>query len=375
VNIPFHISSALFQRKELGINRSLSPLSEGIDFWSNDYLGLAKHPQTKANLLTQIQGSQSIGSTGSRLISGNSTAIEQIEQYIAQQHQVEAALLFNSGYDANLGLFSSIAGEKDAFICDELLHASIIDGVRLSKRDKYIFKHNRLDNLESLLKEHQEHYESIYVVVESLYSMDGDFAPLQQIADLCSTYRAFLIVDEAHSTGLYGKYCTGLVEYFNLQSKVFASIHTYGKAFGLHGAVVCGRQILKEYLINFARSFVFSTAAPHFMAGAIQAQYQFIQQNPELRASVLSMIETYNSYVKDFKGIASNNVSAIQYIQLGDSKRLSNCAKELQNEGIMCKAILYPTVPLHKERIRITLHAHNTKDELAQLFNILEKYA
>ena len=239
-------------------------LNEGIvDFCSNDYLGFAKDKQfaIEAHQLLMQQELRVNGNSGARTITGTSKEILSLESTLAKHHLAESALLYNSGYTANVGLFSSLPYRGDTIIYDELIHASIRDGMQLSKAKSFSFLHNDLASLEKKLSLATGR---IYVVVESIYSMDGDTAPLKSIAELCSQYDAALIVDEAHSNGIYGKDGAGLVVELGLEKTVFARVITFGKAFGCHGAAVLGSQDLIAFLINFSRSFIYTTApAPH----------------------------------------------------------------------------------------------------------------
>ncbi|RZL31360.1 MAG: aminotransferase class I/II-fold pyridoxal phosphate-dependent enzyme, partial [Pedobacter sp.] len=225
------LESKLKERTENGLLRKLTSTSLPSDFSSNDYLGFAQSSTLKNLIKTQTEAISNIknGSGGSRLLSGNHSYTEQTEQFIANFHQAPSGLIFNSGYDANVGLLSSIPQRGDTIITDELIHASLIDGARLSYADRFKFKHNDLTDLDQKLRNAKG---IIYVVVESVYSMDGDLAPLTEICNLCEKYNANLIVDEAHATGIFGEKGKGLVVQLKLQSKVFARIVTFGKAIG-----------------------------------------------------------------------------------------------------------------------------------------------
>ena len=253
-----HLTALLDAKKAQGLHRKLVTVNaDALDFCSNDYLGLAsKFDLISPEIQAEIQGLK-LGSTGSRLITGNSKLAEETEAIIAQFHKAEAALLYSSGFMANVGLMACIAGKDDTIISDDYIHASIIDGIRLSYATKYRFKHNDLEDLETQL---QLAKNRIIVVVESIYSMDGDEGPLSKIADLCEKYGALLIVDEAHSTGIYGENGAGLVCQYGLENRVYARVHTFGKALGFHGAAVVGSHVLRDYLINYSRSFIYTTA-------------------------------------------------------------------------------------------------------------------
>ena len=262
MKFPSSLLLKLDTRQENGSLRSLSPQNERIDFSSNDYLGFAKNPiifkQVQEDLDSYLPNN---GSTGSRLLSGNFDFHEALESQMAAFFNAEAALLFNSGYDANIGLLSSVPQRGDCIFYDENSHASIRDGIRLSHAKSYRFKHNDLDDLRQKIEKTGTGNQG-YLVVESIYSMDGDAAPLSGFAEISKAYDLNLIVDEAHSTGVYGSEGQGMVNDLGLSALVFARIYTFGKALGCHGAAIVGDALLIQFLINFARSFIYTTAMP-----------------------------------------------------------------------------------------------------------------
>jgi 8-amino-7-oxononanoate synthase len=349
--------------KDLSI-RNLSAMPPPIDFCANDYLGFARSEAlavlTKQNL--KSLGHFKNGSTGSRLLSGNTAYTEQTEQFIANFHGFDAGLIFNSGYDANVGLLSAVPQRGDTIITDELIHASIIDGCRLSHATRYKFAHNDLHDLAAKLKLSSG---NIFVMVESVYSMDGDIAPLTEISALCEEYAANLIVDEAHAVGVFGEQGKGLVHENELQIKVFATVVTFGKALGGHGAVVLGSKNLRHYLINFSRSFIYTTAAPIHNIAAIKAGYQLLS---EIDIDVLQdKIALFRKLAKDQNLNILESNSAIQGIIYPSNVKAKNAAQILQNKGFDLRAILSPTVPQGKERLRICIHTYNTTEEINSL--------
>ena len=354
-------------RKASGKLRALSIPPQRVDFFSNDYLGLA----TERKLVSDTDGT---GSTGARLLSGNSLLAEEIETIIAGHHHAEAALLFNSGYDANIGLLSSIADKHTTILYDELCHASIIDGIRLSLCiQHYKFRHNDLLHLEEKLKK-VAHTGPIIIVVESVYSMDGDICPLKEIASLAATYNASLIVDEAHATGVFGAHGEGLVSSLNLQDLVTARVHTYGKAMGCHGAAVVGSSVLKQYLINFARSFIYTTALPPSSLQSIAKAYTYVQVDDFSNQPLHELIQYFRERIVS-NGITGwiNSISAIQAIVVGDNTKALLLANTLQQAGYQINAILHPTVPEGKERLRICLHTFNTTQQIDDIIAIIKK--
>jgi 8-amino-7-oxononanoate synthase len=348
----------LKQREEEGTLRSLSCFDGMIDFHSNDYLGLAS---------LEISGNfKKKGSTGSRLISGTSDESLACEKILEDHFQVEGALFFNSGYDANLGFFSSVPQRGDIVLYDESIHASVRDGIRLSFAKAYSFKHNDVGDL----KKHLSTVEgSIYVVIESLYSMNGDFAPLKEIAALCYEKGAFLIVDEAHSVGVFGYDGKGLVDEFNLADKVFARLVTFGKAYGSHGAAILGTAELKKYLYNFARSFIYTTALPDESYARVS---QIIKRSDlqNRREALKENIALFRSEFKSSSLISDSN-SPIQMLILGDVILTEKLAQNCQENGFAVKAIFSPTVPKGSEGIRISLHSTNKSEEVRKLCSVI----
>jgi 8-amino-7-oxononanoate synthase len=363
-----YLQQKLQARYQSSAYRQLSPENDLTDFCSNDYLGFARSA-ILTNYISEELSKYPLalnGSTGSRLLAGNTHYTESLEQQIAAYHGAQSGLLFNSGYDANLGLLSSIPQRGDTVIHDELAHASIIDGIRLSHAKRYSFKHNNLDDLAQKLKNMQG---VCYVVVESVYSMDGDLAPLLPIAQLVASYNASLIVDEAHALGVLGR---GLVNLLALEDKVFARVITFGKALGCHGAIILGSNELRQYLINFARSFIYTTAAPFHQNVSIKMGYQFLEQSSAIIADLKFNIELYNNLMEHYDAFL--NSSAIKTIIIGGNERTTSVALSLQKHGYDVRAILSPTVAAGSERLRICLHAYNTADEIAGLTDQIKNY-
>jgi 8-amino-7-oxononanoate synthase len=359
-----YLFDKLNERALAGNLRQLKTNRAPADLFSNDYLGLATTGALTVGHDT-VQGPMYTGATGSRLLSGNSVQAEELEHTIAAFHNAEAALLFNSGYDANVGLLASVAS-RDATILSD-------DGIRLSQCSrKYKFRHNDVNDLEDKLKRHTA-AGPILVVVESVYSMDGDMAPLQDIARLCETYNARLIVDEAHATGVFGSHGEGLVCQLGLQDKVFARTHTFGKALGCHGAAIAGSDLLKQYLINFARSFIYTTALPGHSVQAIALAYQYLSSADFTNRQLHELISYFREQIKA-PGTAGwkESTSAIQAIVIGDNEHSKLLASKLQQAGLQVNPILHPTVPLGMERLRICLHTFNTKEQVDLLFEIIK---
>jgi 8-amino-7-oxononanoate synthase len=365
------IAKKLDERYSAGTYRKLKPESALIDFCSNDYLGFARSAGLKNKIDEEIKQSGLIanGSTGSRLLSGNAVYTEELERHIASLHKSEAGLIFNSGYDANLGLFSSLPQRGDTILLDELIHASIIDGARLSHANRYTFRHNDLDSLEAKLKRAKG---ICYVAIESVYSMDGDTPPIKDILELTEKYNASLVVDEAHAVGLFH---FGLINQLDLQDRIFARVVTFGKALGCHGAIVLGGGLLKNYLVNYARSFIYTTAAPFHQVASVKMTYQYLQESAnevERLKNNVSLFKQKIRYDSNYPLLKSD--SAIQCIVLKSNEKAKEVAAHLQNAGLDVRPILSPTVPLGSERIRICLHSFNTDDEITLLTDNINKF-
>lgn len=354
--------------------RKLQLTNDLTDFSSNDYLGYSRlkneesskeYLQSEARLLPKNQGWSGAG--GSRLLSGNSAAAEELEDLFATQEKTGAALLFNSGYTANTSLFSCLPQKGDLVIYDQYIHASVIDGLRLSYADRLKFRHNDCRDLENKLLQNKDRQGRCYVAIESLYSMDGDFANLPPILALCSKYQARLIVDEAHAFGVFG---TGLATSEVTGTPVFARIITFSKALGLHGAVILGSQLLKTYLVNFARPFIYSTALPPTLILSILTRYKRLLTLPEeqhklqqkstlLRANLQAIYPAGNSTERiDLK------VSPIQIITIPGNENCLRWSKLLFEKGYAVYPIRSPTVPAGTERLRICIHSFNTETEI-----------
>ena len=368
-----YLAGKLEERTLAGNLRKLATQMAPVDFFSNDYLGLAT-TGLLAELMQPLSGKQfTTGATGSRLLSGNTPHAEMLEHLIASFHKAEAALHFNSGYDANVGLLASIAARNTTILSDELCHASLIDGIRLSQCSrKYKFGHNDIHELEEKLKKHKDEG-PVIVVVESVYSMDGDMAPLALIAQLCEEHEAQLIVDEAHATGVFGTNGEGVVCSLGLQDKIFARIHTFGKALGCHGAAVAGNDLLKQYLVNFARPFIYTTALPGHSLHAIHCAYEYLSGHSFTNESLHELIAYFRKHITEYgKTGWKDSLSPIQAFVVGDNERCKKLAAKLQGAGLQINPILHPTVPSGMERLRVCLHTFNTKDQVDLLFELLK---
>jgi len=362
-NIHDKIRAKLESRKQSNSLRSLRNRKGLVDFCSNDYLGFAKD--------LRVESARLQGATGSRLISGNSEQFERLETKIAAFHKTEAGLIFNSGYDANIGLFSCIADKGDTIIYDQYIHASIRDGIRLSNARSFSFEHNNLPSLEKKL---QQASGTILVVIESIYSMDGDQAPLKEIIEVCEKYQAQIILDEAHATGVLGENGEGLAQSLNIESKIFARIHTFGKAMGCHGAIVLGSVDLRSFLINFARSFIYTTALSEHSLNAIESAYGVLENSTDRIQLLHENIALFQAQLsEELKARLIPSSSPIQGILVAGNESVRTSEKALQAKGFDIRAIMHPTVEQGKERIRICIHSFNTEDEIKSCVERLEE--
>ena len=371
--LPKTLRQRLCQRKKQNNLRTLFEFfsKDLIDFASNDYLGLAKEKTIHQEAERLLEGyPYKNGSTASRLLCGSHPIHRDLEIYLSGYYQTQEALLFNSGYDANVGLLSAILNKHSVVLYDRNIHASMRDGIRMSVAKAYKFEHNDWRDLQRKFKNVTNPTKDTYIVIESVYSMDGDIAPLREFAEFAEQNNAYLIVDEAHSNGVFGK---GLVAQLHLESKIWARVCTFGKAFGVHGAVVLGSKILKEYLINFARSFIYTTAMAPYSAANILAAHQYLQKNPERQVQLHQKMALFRNYLKDF-GLCDYFIpsqSPIQSCIISGNDKVRNAAQYLQQKGFGVYPILSPTVPKGKERLRICLHSFNTQLHIEQLMGHL----
>lgn len=351
----------LKDREEKGTKRSLSSCEGMIDFISNDYLGFANE-----FLVDDVHDEK--GATGSRLISGNNLRLEELEKEITVYFGFQSGLFFNSGYDANLGIFSSIPQRGDVVLYDEYVHASIRDGIRLSFAESYSFRHNDLVHLEDRLKTVSG--DNVFIAIEGLYSMNGDVSPLKEIDRLAAKYNAVVIIDEAHSAGVYGNNGVGVLADPDEYPSVGIKLVTFGKAFGSHGAIVLTDHVTKEYLINFARSFIYTTALPN---AGFEKVLRILKSGliNERREELLHMIKEFRARFLS-QNIQSDEFSPIQIIEGLTIQELQQIQSSAKNDGLALKAIFSPTVPQGKECLRLSLHSFSSLEELDKLKKYLQ---
>jgi 8-amino-7-oxononanoate synthase len=372
-NISFPIDKflqeALLKRRQVGSFRYLHHPDQERDFSSNDYLGLSRSVEVRDRIQTvSLNHNINIGSTGSRLLGGNSPFAEALEDQLAQFHRGEAALLYNSGYSANVGFFQCVPDRHSTILYDELIHASVRDGIRMSPAKSWGFRHNDLDHLHTIA---QRASGTIFVAVEALYSMDGDTAPLVDLADYCSKHGFHLIVDEAHSNGVYGSSGEGLCVQLGVDQAVYSRLYTFGKALGSHGAVWVGSKLLRDFLINFSRAFTYTTAlAPHALI-SIREAYKYLQENTNLIEQLLERVNFFREQATLYPDLhLLPSTSPIQGLLVPGNKAVIAKAEQLRREGFEIRPILAPTVPQGKERLRISLHTYNTREEIQTLLSL-----
>lgn len=362
-----HFQNALQVRQQNGNLRTLNPRSQGTDFYSNDYLGLAGNTGFRNILLETVTENPGLltGNTGSRLISGNSSTVEETETFVAGEHQYGSALLFPSGYNANLALFSTLPTRHDTVIVDEKVHRSVHDACKLSNARKLKFRHNDCCHLEQMLEKQTG---PCYIAIESLYSMDGDVAPVKEIAGIAGKYNAGLIVDEAHAFGVFGY---GLVDRYRLQKQVVATVITYGKALGTHGAAVLTDNLIKSYLVNFASPFIYTTAAHDFLWVSIRKGYEFLKANQEISGRLQHKIRIFRE--AQLASLSAED-SPVQAIMAPDSKQLKTLNDSLLKSGFLTYPVFSPAVKEGTERLRICLHSFNTDDDIRCLTGIIKEF-
>lgn len=346
--------------KTAGLTRTLTS-PQGIDLSSNDYLGFSNDLELKQRFRRRLEHESLLGSTGSRLLRGNHSLFEETEEQLACFVQRGSALLFPSGYQANVALMSALLREEDVVFSDEFNHASLIDGIRLTKAKKIIFPHLNLQVLQEQLKHHQQSPGLKVIVTESLFSMTGTLANLPELANIAQEFNALLIVDEAHSTGLWGP---SLVAMLGLTDSVLATIHTGGKALGAGGAWIAGSDLLKQYLVNFSRPVLFSTAPIPALALLLQETVQFYEAVGRTRAEMV--LNRANSLRRLMPQLEQTGKGPILSWIVGDNHKAVQISEDLQARGWDVRAIRPPTVPQGTARLRVTVKWQNTEEQLEQ---------
>lgn len=366
-------------RTQEGLLRTLKPVFRGrngrilfnkkeyIDFSSNDYLGLSAHPKLMEEAKKAIDNFGT-SSSASRLMSGDLELHHQLETKIARFKNKEAALFFNSGYQANVGIISSLYGRRDCIFLDRLSHASIIDGVVLSQAKLFRFAHNDSADLELLLKKERNKFESALIITESVFSMDGDRAPLKKLVHLKEKYNCKIFVDEAHATGIFGKTGAGIVEEEGLEDKIDFIMGTFSKALGGFGAYLATSKEVVDYLINTCRSFIYSTALPPSVISANLASIDVVKEEPYRREELLKLAGYFRDTLRD-KGFEVRGQSQIIPVIIGDNLRTQKIAAKLQERGFWVLPIRPPTVPKNESRLRFSLTFYHKKEIITRLID------
>jgi len=338
-------------------------LPSGIDFTSNDYLGLARHPALREAAIVALDDDAVIGAGGSRLLRGHHPAHAELEEFAASFFVAERALYFGSGFIANFALFTTLAERHDAVVFDERIHASVKEGIHASPAGRYRARHNDLESFaDELARARENGARRIFVAVETVYSMDGDLAPLQDLSDLADRFEAILVVDEAHATGVFGTRGKGRGE--GLQNARWITLHTCGKALGVSGALVCASAETIEYLINKARPFIYSTAPPPFLGRVVKRALQLIDEEPWRRERVLKLAHLAHGQLNADTAFAG---SQIVPVIIGDDETALAVAEAVQQSGFDVRAIRPPTVPEGTSRLRVAINALHGEDEIRAL--------
>ncbi|MDQ6528769.1 pyridoxal phosphate-dependent aminotransferase family protein [Flavobacterium sp. LHD-85] len=376
MKIPENLNQKIEYRKKNDLFRKLPVFTNLVDFSSNDYIGFSKSEiifkHTHAYLLENEMLQN--GATGSRLITGNHSLYQIAENYIAQFHEAETALIFGSGYNANLGFFSAVPQENDVVLYDELCHASIKDGIAMTSAQSHHFIHNDIEDLERLILKFPT--TNIYIVTETVFSMDGDSPNLEELIQLSEKYHCYLVADEAHALGVFGEKGEGLTQYLQLHDRFFARIVTFGKGLGCQGAAVLGSVELKEYLVNFARSFIFSTGlSPHSVATIFTA-YQQLEIEKETREKLRQNIVFFNQQknLLGLKPMFVHSKSPIHSAIVPGNENVKKLAQELQDKGFDVQAILSPIVSEGQERLRFCIHSYNSQEEINLLLELVRDF-
>lgn len=364
------LQRGLHALEERSQRRSLAEI-QGLNLCSNDYLGLAESSELRQALAQAVQSSTRVGGTGSRLLSGQTEEWNELEEEFASFAGTEAALFFPSGYAANMGLLASLVGKNDVVYSDVLNHASLIDGIRLSGARKVIYPHLDMGALENSLRQEAGAPWHRVIVTESVFSMDGDLAPLRRIAALAEKYGAAMIVDEAHATAVHGPKGRGLAVEAGILPQSIATIHTCGKALASAGAFVCGPAILKEHLINHARTLIYSTALPPYFAQQIRAALRLALGMNRERQELLQRAAKFSSALRTAGFKTAGSASQIVPVVFGKNEDTLDAAAHLQREGFAVRAVRPPTVPEGGARLRLSLTTRVGENELTRLVNSL----
>jgi len=373
------IDRLLKNMSEEGLLRQLRPITfrrdgniyfgdkEFIDFSSNDYLGLAGHPRLK-ELAKETIDLLGTSSSASRLLSGDFEIHHRLEEEIAHFKNKESALIFNSGYQANIGILSALYAKSDVIFSDRLNHASIVDGIVLSRATSFRFRHNDLSHLECILEKERHKYKKALIVTETVFSMDGDRASLRELVNLKDKYNCHIMVDEAHATGIFGQRGSGLVEEEGLADSIDLIMGTFSKALGSYGAYLAASKKIVDYLINTCRSFIYSTALPPAVIACSLAGIKLVAEEPNRRKSLLECSGFFRNELKK-RGFAVRGDSHIVPLIIGENFKTMEFARRLQAKGYWVLPVRPPTVPQGQSRLRFSLTVYHHREILQELIN------
>ncbi|KKK12788.1 hypothetical protein P175DRAFT_0503641 [Aspergillus ochraceoroseus IBT 24754] len=390
------LRQALQQREAKSSRRKLTVLpSSSVDFSSNDFLSLSTSPVFRARFLEHLQQAPPLypfASGGSRLLDGNSAYAEELEDFIATFHNSPGGLLFNSGFDANVGVLSTIPQPGDLIVYDELIHASAYEGMRLSRAGKRVkFSHSSPESLEAALQSEvsadaliQDGRRNVFIVIESVYSMDGDVAPIREFIEvvdrLLPQNNGYFIVDEAHATGVFGPRGAGVVQELGVEDRMFIRTHTFGKALASHGAIVLCSPETRDYLVNYARTLIYTTALGFPFLASIRTAYELLVEGEteQLQRKLGELILDFRSRLEDLSSWGSTTFEVDHFTSSPIFSLRSRVPRQLasacQQEGYIVRAIMPPTVPAGKERVRVCLHSGNSVEEIDGLIETIETW-
>ncbi len=345
-----------------------------INLSSNNYLGFSNHPRLK-NAAKKAIDLYGVGAGAVRTIVGNMTIHEELDQVIAKFKKEEAAVVFQSGFACNAGVIQAITDEHDLIISDELNHASIIDGVRLSKASRAVYKHNDMAHLESILKERRDQYQNVLIITDGVFSMDGDIANLPEIVRLAKKYKALTYVDDAHGSGVLGQSGRGTVDHFHLHGQVDFIIGTLSKAIGVVGGYVCGSEGMKEWLLHRGRPLLFSTAMMPGAAAAIIEAFHMLEESTEYTDKLWDNARYFKSLLKEKGFDIGQSQTPITPIMIGDEQLTMEFSKTLLANGVYVSGIVFPTVAKGKGRVRCMVSALHTREQLERAVDIIDRTA
>lgn len=378
-----YLEEELQSMKDKGLFRSLVPLEtdqaakvvidgkEVIQLSSNNYLGLTNHPRMKKAAIEAVE-KYGAGTGSVRTIAGTFQMHEQLEEKLAKFKETEAALVFQSGFTANQAVLSAILTEDDVVISDELNHASIIDGIRLTKASRKIYKHVDMDSLEKALKESRD-YRKRLIVTDGVFSMDGNIAPLPEIVELAEKYDALVMVDDAHSSGVLGRNGRGSVDHFNLNGRVHIQVGTLSKAIGVLGGYVASTKTLRDYLIHKGRPFLFSTSHPPAVTAACSEAIDILLDEPERMERLWDNTKFFKEGLHQLGFHTGKSETPITPVIVGDEAKAHELSDKLFEYGVFAQGIAYPTVPKGTARVRTIVTSEHTKEVLQEALNAFEK--